>query len=202
MTTVLEGYMQDANGRLTPEDAVKPVDKLRDQTVRAIVTTAKAASVALAQAKAAMMGDVEAFVDLSASEYGVALGGKKGNVQLVSYDGRFKVLRAIAEHMVFDERLQVAKALIDECIQEWSQGSRDEIKVLINDAFQTDKQGKLNTARILGLRRHNINHPKWKQAMEAISDSVQVSGSKAYIRVYEKQEDGSYRQLGLDMAAV
>ena len=60
------------------------------------------------------MNDVQAFVELSAEQYGAKLGGIKGNVTLTSYDGKYKIQRAIAEYLHFDERLQVAKELIDD----------------------------------------------------------------------------------------
>jgi hypothetical protein len=150
-----------------------------------------------------VFGDIEAFVALSGEKYGVAMGGKKGNVSLLSFDGRFKVQRAIAESLVFDERLQVAKELVDQCIHEWSEGARVEIRALINDAFQVDQAGRVNTGRILGLRRLDIKSEKWDQAMKAISESLQVAGSKTYFRVYERVGDSDqYRQVSLDIAAL
>lgn len=105
--------------------------------------------------------------------------------------------------MVFDERLQAAKQLIDECIIDWSQGSRDEIKVLVQAAFQTDKEGKINTGRVLALRRLDIRDEKWQKAMQAISESLQVVGSKEYVRFYERiGESDQYRPIALDLAAV
>jgi hypothetical protein len=38
--------------------------------------------------------------------------------------------------------------------------------------------------------------------MRAISDSVQVASSKTYLRFYERQEDGSYSQIPLDIASI
>ena len=66
--------------------------------------------------KRAMFNDIRAFCDLSAEKYGISFGGSKGNLQLTSYDGKYRVLVAVNESISFDERLQVAKALIDECI--------------------------------------------------------------------------------------
>ena len=110
---------------------------------------------------------------------------------------------AIAEHMVFDERLQAAKHLIDECIIDWSQGSRDEIKVLVQSAFQTDKEGKINTGRVLALRRLDIRDEKWQKAMQAIGESLQVVGSKEYVRFYERiGNTDQYQPISLDVAAV
>jgi len=197
------GYWRDGEGRLIPENMVKPIDRARDDLVRELVGKAKAASAVLADFKAKAFGDIGAFVEMSGEQYGVKLGGVKGNVTLLSFDGRFKIVRQIQEHLVFDERLQAAKQLIDECIQTWTEGSSDEIKALINDAFQVNKEGKINTARVLGLKRLNINDEKWLRAMQAIADSVQVAGSKPYIRIYERVgETDQYQPISLDVAAV
>ena len=142
--TIPTGYMEDAQGRLVPIETVKEIDRLRDQTVLEIVSQAKEVNDILAKFKAGVFGDIEAFIQLSGEKYGVQMGGKKGNVSLLSFDGRYKIQRAIAESLVFDERLQVAKELIDQCIHEWSEGSRAEIRALINDAFQVDKEERLH----------------------------------------------------------
>ncbi|MDR1506452.1 MAG: DUF3164 family protein, partial [Treponema sp.] len=59
-----------------------------------------------------------------------------------------------------------------------------------------------NTARVLGLRRLEIHDPDWQKAMRAITESIQVSGSKQYLRFYERNENGEYRQIPLDVAAL
>lgn len=195
------GYMRNSRGGLDPEEIVKDVDKLRDRTVKELVERAKEASRDLSTFKADAMGEVEAFIRLSGEQYGARIGGRKGNVTLMSYDGRYKVQRAVSEHIVFDERIQAAKALIDACILEWGANARPEIMTLVNDAFQVDREGKISTGRILGLRRLDIRDGKWVKAMQAIADSVQVSGSKSYIRVYERGENGAYVPIPLDVAA-
>lgn len=114
-----------------------------------------------------------------------------------------KILVAIQENICFDERLQAAKALVDECVNEWVQGSRPEIVSLINGAFQVDKQGEINTGRILALRRLDINDERWQKAMQAIADSIQVIGSKTYVRFYKRVGDSDqYQPLSLDIAGI
>jgi hypothetical protein len=196
------GYRADANGRLVPESMIKPIDLTRDQLVSELARKALDMSNLIAQFKAGVFADINAFVDLSGEQYGVALGGKKGNLSLYTYDGRFKVQVAVAEHLVFDERLQAAKHLIDECIVAWSADSRDEIKVLVQSAFDTDKEGKINTGRVLGLRRLDIKDEKWQRAMNAIGESLQVVGSKSYVRFYERVGEDEYKPIRLDIAAV
>jgi Protein of unknown function (DUF3164) len=201
--TIPAGFMQDARGSLVPIDRIREIDLLRDELVRDIVAKAKMQSQELTQFKAGVFGDIEAFLQLSGEKYGVVMGGKKGNVSLLSFCGRYKVQRAVSESLVFDERLQVAKELIDQCIHDWSQGARSEIRVLINDVFQVDKEGRVNSARILSLRRLDIKDEQWNKAMQAIGESMQVSGSKTYFRVYERVGDTEqYRPISLDVAGV
>lgn len=198
-----EGYMKDSSGRLVPTNLVSDIDKQRDDLVKEIVGHAQEVNQAIANFKSQTFGDIEAFIDLSAEKYDVKMGGQKGNVTLMSYDGRYKVQRAVSENIVFDERLQIAKELIDECIHKWTQGSNDNIRALVEHAFQTDKEGKINTARIFGLIKLDIKDEGWKNAMEAIKDSIQVAGSKTYIRVYERVgKSENYKAIPLDVAAI
>jgi len=203
MNAIQQDYKQDAKGRLVPLATIKPIDLARDQLVQEIVAKAKALNAALASFKSSVFADIGAFVDLSVERYGTHLGGAKGNVTLVSFDGRYKVLRAMADTLTFDEGLQAAKALIDECVHEWTEGARSEIRALINDAFNVDKEGKISTGRILSLRRLEIQDEKWQRAMSALSDSVRVQCSRSYIRVYERVGDtDQYQAIPLDIAGV
>ncbi|WP_374354523.1 DUF3164 family protein [Chitinimonas sp.] len=199
----LPGYWPDASGNLIREDLIKPIDRERDALVKKLVAGAKAVSTQLADYKLAAFADIAALVELSAEQYGAKVGGKKGNVTLYTFDGRYKVQRAMADSIVFDERLQAAKALIDQCLDEWTADSRPELKAIINNAFSVDKEGNLNTGRVLGLKRLDIQDVRWQSAMAAIGDAVQVVGSKAYVRVYERVGDSDmYRPIPLNVAEV
>lgn len=197
-----DGFKQDAKGRLIPESQIKPIDIERSDLVIRLIEQAKQNQQQLRDFKALVFGDIAAFVQLSAEQYDVAVGGAKGNPTLFSFDGKYKIVRQIQDSIRFDERLQAAKALIDECIQSWSANSNDYLKVLVNDAFQVDKEGKISTGRVLGLRRHNIDDTKWQKAMQAISDSIIVTDSKNYVRFYERDEDGKYQPISLDFANI
>ena len=203
MNEVPEGYRTNSRGDLVLEKSIKSVDLVRDRLVMEIVEKSKKQHEKLVTLKAEIFGDIEAFVDLSLEQYKTKLGGSKGNVTLTSFDGKYKIIRANADNVIFDERLQAAKALIDECLREWSSGAHPGLIALVNDAFRTDKNGELRTNRVLALRRHDITDDRWKRAMDAIADSLQVVGSKSYIRVYERIGGSeSYRQIPLDIAGV
>ena len=202
-TPIPAGYWQNAKGSLVPESKVKEIDKLRDQAVRQLCELAMQQNAILRKFKLDSMQDVGAFVDASMEQYGVKQGGIKGNVTLCSFDGTFKVVRQMQDQIVFTEQLQAAKALIDQCINRWAEGANDNIKALVNHAFQTDKEGKINTSRVLGLRRLDIRDAKWQQAMQAIADSIQTASTKPYVRFYKRNDvTGEYNSINLDVAAV
>lgn len=202
-TSIPDGYRANSSGHLVPNDSIKPLDLLRDDTVMSIVKHAQALQEQMRIFKTQALADIDTFCKISAEQYNTTWGGKKGNLSLTSFCGKFKVLLAVNDTLVFDERLQVAKTLIDECIHEWTADSSSEIKALVEHAFQTDKQGNINTARVFGLMRVKIEHPKWQQAMDALKDSIQVANSSQYLRLYQRVGDTDrYQQVSLDIAGL
>ena len=199
---VPDGYMINAVGHLVPIESIKEIDLARDEFVRSVVTKAAKVAVVLDQFKKQLAGDMQAFLELSAEKYEADLGGARGNLSLTSYDGRFKVLRAVSERLDFDERLQAAKELVDVCLREWSKDAGPELRTLIESAFQVDKKGRINAKRILSLRTLGIDNPTWKKAMDAIGDAVTVVGSCTYYRIYERDDEGNYIQICLDFSGV
>ncbi|WP_312929130.1 DUF3164 family protein [Stutzerimonas nitrititolerans] len=205
MTTqqIPAGYRQDAQGRLVHESMVKPIDQERDRLVGDLVKNAIYLNGLMANFKATAFGDVRAFIEMSFEEYGARVGGKKGNVTLLSFDGRYKLQIAVQDSISFDERLQAARSLIDECLAEWTEGARPEVVTLVNDAFRTDTKGEIRTARVLALRRLEIADERWQRAMKAIGEACQVTSSKEYLRIYERIGDSDqYRPISLDIAVI
>ena len=193
---------QNAQGHWVPENLIAPADKLRDEVVLAIIAAAREPRAQLAAFKIGAMQQIADFVDLSAEQYGVAWGGTKGNVTLLSFDGRYKLIRAVGEHRKFDERIQAAKALIDQCIERWSDGASSEIRALVDHAFRVSKSGHIDVNQVLSLRQLNIDDPDWLLAMQAAVDAIQVTGTSQYLRLYERDAHGRYIQMSLDLAKV
>jgi hypothetical protein len=199
--TVPPGYWRNAQGHLVHENLVREVDRERDAVVAKIIDDARKVAVGLSAFKQATMESIAAFVESAAASHGVKLGGKKGNVTLYSFDGRYKIIRAQQERSVFDEGLQAARKLIEECMTEWTKNARYEVKALIERAFEVDKEGMVNVGRVLALRRVDIKDERWQRAMKIIGESLQVIDSKSYVRVYERDDKtGEYLPLALDVA--
>ena len=195
------GYKQNAVGHLVRIETIKPVDLLRDKLVQDTISQAKVLSQASIDFKKKIEGEIEAFVTLSVEQHGAKVGGKRGNVTLTSFDGRYQVLRAVSDRIDFDEQLLAAKSLIDECLREWTKDGGEEIKTVIEGAFIEDKKGKINKTRILGLQKLHIEDERWQRAMKALSDALTVIGSCTYFRLYERDKKGRYQQIPMDFSA-
>lgn len=197
------GYMRNAQGHLVPEAQVREQDKLRDEAVIRLVKRGLQISRDLADYKRQALNEIADLIQIAADKYEVTIGGRKGNVSLSSYDGRYKIQRHVADRIQFGEELEAAKELINQCIDRWSEGANDNIRALVDRAFRTDTKGQIKTAAVLELLRLEIDDDQWKDAMEAIKDSIQTTGTAVYIRLYERVgESDQYRPIPLDLAAV
>ena len=98
-----EGYMENAQGCLVPRANIRPIDIERDALVKEKMEKIKALQAEMRAVKASLLSDVDAFVQLSGERYGVKLGGVKGNVQLLSFDGKYKLCRDYGQLLAFDE---------------------------------------------------------------------------------------------------
>lgn len=201
MTHIPEGCLQNAQGNFVPLEKVKPEHRLEDELVTALIHRAKELRTAMTTFKHTAFGEVEALRDLVAEQYNARKGGAKGNITLSSFDGKLQLQVAISDSVSFGPELDAAKDLIDECVETWSEGTNDNMRALIMHAFQVNKTGRIDTSRVLSLRRLDIKDPKWALAMDAISNALRVSSSKSYIRFYETV-DGIRRPVSLDMAAL
>ena len=198
-----EEFLEDPQGRKVPVGIIKPIDLKRHEAVYEIMRDTFAERDRLIEFKRGIWVKVQDFLAESAKDSGAKkLGGAKGNVTLTSFDGKYKVIVAVNDTIQFNEKLQVAKQLIDKCIAEWSEGANENLRAIVDDAFNVGKSGLVSTSRVLGLRRLNIKDATWKKAMDAISESMQVASSKTYMRFYERMQDGSYKQIPLDVAAL
>lgn len=194
-------YRKDHRGAYIPVEQIREIDLARDELVMEKAAKIEAAQAALKSLQAELMGDIAAFVEISAERYGAKVGGDKGNVTLMSFDGTYKLRRQTSESVSFDEGLHAAKALIDECLEEWSTDTGP-LRAIVEQTFDVNKEGRINTNAILSLRRHNIDDERWQRAMQAISDSLQVQDSKAYVRLYKRDSTGKYNAVPLDMSAL
>lgn len=196
-------YMADAKGALVPITLIKPQHLLQDELVRKVIGYAVALSEQVGRFKAHTFADISAFEALLDQEYGSSIGGAKGNKTLMTHDGLMKIQVQVADYIDFGPELQTAKGLIDQCLNEWAAGARDELRAIVTRAFNTDKPGQINRSEVFMLLRLDIADPRWQRAMDAIRDAMRVVGSKTYVRCYRRDnQDAPWQPVSIDLAKV
>lgn len=196
-----EPHMRDAKGALMPVSLIKPKDKLMDETVRKIISFATDLSDRVARFKGHTFTDLGDLDALLAQEYDTTVGGRKGNKTYFSYDGLSKVEIRVSDLIEFGPELQLAKTLVDECLNEWAADSRPEIRALITRAFDTEKEGQINRSEIFMLLSLDIDDARWAEAMRAIREAIRVVGSKTYMRFSQRgAPDGAWETITIDLA--
>lgn len=196
-------HMVNGKGHLVPIEQVSDYDKAKNDLVIEIIDDAESLQAILKEFKKSTLETIMAFMDLAHEKYDAKVGGKKGNVSFISYDGKLRVQVAVSEFMTFDERLQVAKALVDECLVEWTEDVRPEVRALVNMAFEVDKQGNVSPSKVQPLLKLEIKDEKWQRAMDAIRDSLTVLYSKQYVRFYRRSGlEDKWEAISLDLASI
>lgn len=198
-----QGRWIDGAGNPVPPKYIDPVDKKRDALVEREFKAALAAQKQLAKFKAAVLSGISGYLDWLAQRNGEETLNPGGNYILTGFSGHKRIQIKINKVLEFDERLQLAKQKIDQCIEKWSDGANDNLKVIIFDAFKVDQKGQVDTRRILSLRKLQIKDAQWKAAMELIAEAVMVTGTRSYLLFQSKpHKDAEWETLRLDLAGV
>lgn len=198
------GWWVAKNGNTIHPERVNIEDKLKDEMIENILKKATAVTETIKKFKDEAYDEVDSYFYLLLEKYGVE--NKKGakGYTLENFSGTAKIQVATADNIMFDEKLQIAKKKIDECIHEILKDVNSiDGQQLINNAFEVDKKGEVNPRKILALRSYNITHPKWLEAMEIIAESIEIVSTKEYIRFYTRDDiKEAYKQVTLDIAGV
>lgn len=195
-------------GHHIPDSLVSDVDKMKDELVRRLHGKADDVRTAMMALKAECFDELQAARALIFEKYGAKIGGAKGNFSMTSFDGSLSVEVKVTDRISFGAELQAAKALIDEFIETNAAGANDNIRALVEHAFQVNTAGRLDTGRILGLRKLAMKDADgnpdatWAAAMQAISEAVQVHGTATYLLFKVQDARGAMVTKTLDFAAL
>ena len=194
-------YCINSTGSMVPIEAVKDIDKLRDSVVMKNAEKIRALEAYMKEVKAQCMSDIEEFLKISAEQYGVKMGGTKGNVTLASFDGSVQIVLAKSNNLVVNEGINVAKELVDEYLSDITSEASPDLRLIVTQAFRV-KQGKMDVKRLMELKQYAIKDERWVKAMEIISDSVTVSSTTPCLRLRDRTAEGVYKTHMLEFSTI
>ena len=194
-------YMADGTGALRAIETIKPNKLLCDELVRREFGFALALADQIARFKGHLIANLGAFDALMAQEYGVKIGGKKGNRTYTSFDGLWKIEIRIQDRISYSSEIQQAKALFDECLNEQAADAPPLLRSIVTNAFATDKEGMINRTNIHVLLNTEDDDPRWKRGQEAIRDAEIIISAKEYVRFSMRASfQDAWRGLTIDLA--
>ena len=196
---VKERTLTDAQGREFPVKVLHTEIVEKDAAVKKAMDCAIKLQERIISDKQKLIQTIEKYLNDAARRNGLEW---KGNALLFTFDEKYKIEMRFREKIQFGIELQLAKQKIDECIKAWSVDSNDNLKAIINEAFQVDKRGQLARYRIFALRRYKIKDPTWKEAMELIDKAILVTSTKQYISFAVRDEAGNYNKVVLNFSAL
>lgn len=203
-TQIQEKTWKDETGADIPANRITKSEKLRERLIYKAAKDASSISKQLVEFKGKVVSHVQQIIDAVVLENEGKAITKKGSITLYNFDGSIKIETNVSERIDFDDiLLQQCKAKLDEMLNDNLTSIDDFIKEIIMSAFETSK-GKPDHRRLLGLKKYlaRVKNPLFHEAMELLDKSIRRPDSRAYYRVWVRDENGKYQNIDLNFSSV
>lgn len=185
-----DGNWLDDRGRPVPEQYIPATDKKRDKLVEATFKKVVKLAEKIAEHRIEIEGSIDKYLEELAKENRTRENWK-GNILLQNFDKSLVIERRIDDHIGFDEKLQMVKTIVDKWLSDRLDGIDENLGKVITQAFNVDKQGRVNTAMLMKLLHLEIEDSEWKKAMRMLKESIIVKSSKQSINFKRKVKKDS-----------
>lgn len=129
----------------------------------------------------------------------------KGNYTWYNFDRSIKIEINVNEPIKFDElTITAAKEKLDSFLDKNITSKNEFIKQMVIDAFETQRNGQLDTKQVLKLTRYEskVKSPLFSEAIKLIREAIRRPKSKTYRRVWLKDENGQYQNVELNLTSI
>jgi hypothetical protein len=198
------GFRVDEEGNFIRKEGIKQYELDRDSLVNELVLECAVIADELQALRHSLKTKIQSYVNDMFKEYDKKLGGKKGNVTLLSFDKKLKVERSIQQRETTNERILIAKNLVDECLKKWAKGANKNLQVVVQRHFKTDGKGSYNVKLLKQLLGYKMpsQDDDWDNAMLELACCIEQDQTAIYYRAYYRDESGNYNNIPLDIANV
>jgi hypothetical protein len=205
--TSKDAVWTNASSDPVPYKYVPATDRQKETLAGAIYKKALSIEAAL-QSFHEMMSD--AIVKISAEikkEYELRYNKQKqgkGSFTWFNFDRSIKVEADMNDIVKWDGSLMTeAKTLLDSYITSNMSEANELISALVTSAFANTK-GMIDSGKVFQILRYQdkIKAAKFQKACELMKQAQSIDKTKLYMRVWCKQEDGSYRNINLNFSSL
>lgn len=185
-----DGNWLDDRGRPIPEQYIPATDKKRDKLVESTFKKVVKLAEKISDTKVEIVSAIDKYLNELAKENRTRENWK-GNILLHNFDKSLVIDRRIDDNIGFDEKLHMVKTIVDKWLYDRLNGIDENLGKVITQAFNVDKQGRVNTAMLMKLLHLEIEDAEWKKAMRLLKESIIIKSSKQYINFKRKVKQDS-----------
>lgn len=130
--------------------------------------------------------------------------GEKGNITWFSFDRSVKIEANVNDIVKWDSALMTESlTLLNAYISSNMTEANILIAGLVKSAFSNTK-GMIDTAKVYQILRHEdqIKDKRFQKACELIKQASSIDRTKLYMRIWEKADDGQYRNINLNFSGI
>jgi Protein of unknown function (DUF3164) len=197
----------NASGDAVPFKFVPPIDRKKETMAQKVYKQALQAEKILQDLYYFMADTFSAINALVKKEYEIKGKEKKagkGSFTWFNFDKSLKIEADIHEVVKWDEALSSeAYQLFKEYISQALSGDRELIDGLVTETFANNK-GMIDTKKAFQIIKwgRKIKHSKFQKACDLLIQAQGIDRTKLYMRVWVKEEDGSYRNIVLNFSQI
>jgi hypothetical protein len=193
----------DESGKTVPIQYISLGNRLKERHASSLLNKAKAINKELTKFKKNAAKLCQEVYAKMMEEFKVNA-SNKGNYTWFSFDRSVKVEVSISDRIEFDDMaIKACKQLLDEFLGETLDSKTEFVKDLVTDAFSTS-HGKLDAKKVMSLLKYRtkITNPKFQSALNLLESSITRPSSKTYFRIWERNDDGSYKLIDLNFSSI
>lgn len=200
-----KGHWRDSSGDFVPAKYVSPIERLRDQIVEKHLNRAQKFRRQLEKWKGEVYDDIDKYFAKERELYGKDSSNPGQNKWFPDFANQNRIDMAATQGIEFDDRVWIARDKLMEYVEDAATGGKDAegLKVVISNAYATNKFGKLDNTRIMSLLplAEKINHPKVTEACDIIQECIRKLDRKVNIRFQSKDgKTGKWEPIVLDFS--
>ena len=198
----------NAAGDQVPYKFVPKSDITKEALASKVYKAAMATEAALATLYAMMNAAFAEISDMVNAEYELKNSKKKqaikGNITWFSFDRSLKIEANVNDIVKWDDALMTeAMKLLNIYISANMSEANELISGLVKSAFANAK-GQIDTGKVFQLLKYEdkIKASSFQKACKLMRQAQAIDKTKLYMRIWEKEEDGQYRNINLNFSSI
>lgn len=206
--TTKDATWRNAAGESVPLKFVPPADRVRESHAAKIHKAALNAEKVLNDFYQLISNSISEVRAIIMSEWELKeskrVGKFKGNITWYNFDKSIKVEADMNDIVKWDQSL-MAEAL--EQLNSYISSSMSEAHQLISELVKSafaNSRGMIDSGKVFQLLRYEdkIKAKTFQKACQLMKSAQSIDRTKLYMRVWERMEDGQYRNINLNFSNI